>query len=162
MSNNNETKTSVEVTIAGRPWIVTVTDMNKPYAKGRYYWRQGKYVEARTRVFVSTPDEFDEIFFDVLAAPHPSVEMFPALALESVYTTRKEYPEVDKAWDKHNRAFVKGQQAVLSAVEHLTGVTKAKYDRRAGCSCPCSPGFIATEGGRSRGAYFWISVEPAA
>lgn len=161
MPNTNRTETTAEVEIAGRLWNIKVIDLHDPYTSGRWNHKALTYVKARTRIFTSTPYDFEDIFYSVLGAPAPTLAMFPHLALESVYTTRKEYPEVDKAWDRHNRAYVKAQTAALNAVAHLTGVTKARFDKHAGCSCPCSPGFIAVEGENERGTTLYVNVKAA-
>jgi len=153
-------ETTVTINAFGRDWVVTIRDDSKSYSKPRFNYKKGCYVQPLTRIFVSTPDEFDD--FATAAHPHPVKEMFPALALESVYTSRGDYPEVDKAWDQFNRAFVKGQSMVLAAVAHLTGVDEVRFDKRAGCTCPCSPGFIAKSGKRSRGTTIWVSVKEVA
>jgi hypothetical protein len=158
-TNSIETTTTME--IAGRAWDVKVSDRRSAYGKRRWNSKKGWYVESVTRIFVSTPDEYDDIFHSVLGAPCPTPEMFPALALESALTHRGEYPEVDKAWNKHNRAYVKGQSAVLSAITEIIEVDEFRYDRHAGCSCPCSPGFIAKSGKNYRGTTIFINVKPA-
>jgi len=147
------------ITAFGQDWIVSIRDHNDPYTKPRYNWKTLGYTQPRTRIFVSTPDEFDDLA--TARYPHPVKEMFPALALESVYTSRGDYPEVDKAWDQFNRAYTKGQSLVLAAIAHLTGVDEFRFDRRAGCTCPCSPGFIGKAGLRARGTTISVSVRRA-
>lgn len=161
MSNTTTTTTVAQAEIAGRIWNIEIRNINERYGSRRWDSKRRGYVEPLTRIFVSTPDEFENIFYDILGAPHPEVEMFPHLALESVYTTLKEYPEVDKAWDRYNRAYVKAQSAVLNAVKALTKVDEFRFDKHAGCSCPCSPGFIAKSGENHRGTTIWVSLKPA-
>lgn len=62
-------------------------------------------------------------------------------------------PEMDKRWKAHNREVVKAMREVLDHVvnhpefaelpEGLQHVLEQRlpFDRYAGCSCPCSPGF---------------------
>lgn len=63
------------------------------------------------------------------------------------YTIHGEDPENDKAWKKYNRAEVAIMKTKVTNVLHsfvdYDGVT-VKFSRTAGCSCPCSPGFIAS------------------
>jgi hypothetical protein len=157
IKQTGKTETKTTLVAYGREWEVTIVDANSPYSKPRYNWKKGGYIQPLTRVFVSTSEEFDD--FATAAHPHPMPDMFPLLALESVYTSRGDYPEVDKAWDQFNRAFVKGQSLALSAIAHLTGVDEFRFDKRAGCTCPCSPGFIAKSGKRSRGTYIFVNIK---
>lgn len=62
---------------------------------------------------------------------------------------RGEDPANDKAYDEYNRAYLKAARvevrAVLDALVAgglLREVPKFSFSRKAGCSCPCSPGFI--------------------
>ena len=141
----------------GQEWEIKISDRDLRYGQRRWNSKKGGYVEPLTRIFVSTPDEFDGLA--TAAHPHPTVEMFPALALGSVYTSRGEHPEVDKAWDQFNRAFVKGQSEVLSALALFTGVDEFHFDKHAGCTCPCSPGFVAKTGRRSRGTTIFVDIK---
>jgi len=56
-------------------------------------------------------------------------------------------PENDKAYDRFNRAQVRIWKAhLVAAMEEglMPGGERVKpiFSRKAGCSCPCSPGFI--------------------
>lgn len=69
------------------------------------------------------------------------------------FTVRGENPEMDKAWDKHNRAIVAvwreaAEEALMGTLFHGYKLAFSKY---AGCSCPCSPGFILQVPMRDRG-----------
>lgn len=63
------------------------------------------------------------------------------------YTIYGEDPENDKAWKKYNRAEVAIMKTKVTNMLHsfvdFDGVT-VKFSRKAGCSCPCSPGFVAS------------------
>lgn len=63
------------------------------------------------------------------------------------YTVFGEDPENDKAWKKYNRAEVAIMKTKVTNMLHsfvaYDGVT-VKFSRKAGCSCPCSPGFVAS------------------
>lgn len=160
LSNDTSTTTTIRAEIAGRLWDIEVCNSHSPYGKGRYSYKQGRYIEPVTRIFTDTPDEFEDIFYSALGAPRPEVGMFPHLALESVYTSRKQYPEVDRAWDRHNRAYIKAQSAVLNAVKEITKVEEFRFDRRAGCTCPCSPGFLAKSGENRYGTTIHVNLTP--
>lgn len=65
------------------------------------------------------------------------------------YSTIGDDPENDKAWRKYNRDEVKAMRALLAELEDelvdmfaLVAAPKYSFSRRAGCSCPCSPGFV--------------------
>jgi len=102
------------------------------------------YIDNRSRkkgrVFTSVPREMLD------AVPRPSVDDFPHLDLPDIHTRRGEYPEVDKAWDRHNRALVKvWREWTTAALEQVFGEGKVHFSRKAGCACGCSPGFIASQ-----------------
>lgn len=69
-------------------------------------------------------------------------------------TIRGEDPESDKAWDAYNRWEKKvAKEALVGVLSKAVGrkvlPNEVKYSRKAGCSCPCSPGFVtAPELGR--------------
>lgn len=58
---------------------------------------------------------------------------------------------VDEAWDAYNRYLIASWRIALpEVIERVLGVDRdeamalaaaAKYDRKLGCTCPCSPGF---------------------
>lgn len=55
-------------------------------------------------------------------------------------------PENDKAYDKYNKAVIRIQKAhLVAAMEQglIPETEELRFSRKAGCSCPCSPGFIA-------------------
>jgi hypothetical protein len=64
----------------------------------------------------------------------------------SVYTSRGDFPALDKAFDKMNREIVAAKREVFEAALKALGFEFAKgqvkFSRKAGCSCGCSPGFI--------------------
>ena len=65
---------------------------------------------------------------------------------DTIYTSLGDYPVLDKAWKKYNRELVKMMKEVAEKA-NLTNESgqplKLNYSRKAGCSCGCSPGFIA-------------------
>ncbi len=61
-------------------------------------------------------------------------------------------PQADKAWDRGNREIVKNQRAVIEEalqasplLRQIVGNHALTFSRKAGCWCPCSPGFISAE-----------------
>jgi len=79
------------------------------------------------------------------------------------YTTRGDDPENDKRWRQYNWQEIKVMRlfadAVLEDACKALGVTELgviHFSRKAGCSCGCSPGFVARKG---RGWNVWVDVE---
>lgn len=128
------------------PWTaLTVVDgiSTEVTARRRHYKERVKHA----RIYVG----FDEYEARHRVHPNPTPEMFPHLDLPvtgngkpTVYTTRKDFPEVDKAWDAANRDYARMAREVTA--QALVGVglhvPKMRYSRHAGCTCPCSPGII--------------------
>lgn len=64
--------------------------------------------------------------------------------------TRGEDAENDKAYDAYNRAYIKAwREQVVKAFTALTefgapanALDGMRFSRKAGCSCPCSPGGV--------------------
>lgn len=63
---------------------------------------------------------------------------------------REVSPEADKLWDKHNRELVRNKKAFLQELreeyellDNLLAGRKLNFSRRGGCSCGCSPAFVA-------------------
>lgn len=88
------------------------------------------------------------------------------------HTIRGEQPDIDKAWDRANRQIVKNQRALLEDAIRTTpelarvlGGMHLYFGRKAGCSCGCSPAFIAdthiraSEFGKA-GNVTWIFISP--
>jgi hypothetical protein len=75
------------------------------------------------------------------------------------YTTRGEDVANDKAWDSYNRNWTKVSKAAAFAALEKVGVEfkKASFSRRAGCSCPCSPGWIV---GETTNMNLWVTIQP--
>lgn len=67
----------------------------------------------------------------------------PAIA-EPLMSFRGENPEIDRAWDKYNREVIKNKRALVAKADlEMLRDVKLRFSRKAGCSCSCSPGFIA-------------------
>lgn len=117
-------------------------------------WRERN---KKPRAFVWGPGDD----FDADAAVGPAAER---VAAPTIYTNRGTFPTVDKAWDAFNATIVAAKRAALFAglreiVEGAEEV-KAKYSRKAGCSCGCSPGFVLE--GLPRGLCLYIEDETQA
>lgn len=72
-----------------------------------------------------------------------------ALGLPNIGSRRGVSPPMDKAWDAFNSIITDSKTAdlklVLSKVAEQVPALKdveLKFDRKAGCGCGCSPGFI--------------------
>lgn len=74
------------------------------------------------------------------------------------YMLRGEDPAVDRAWRKYNQAEVKLMRKVIAEVAERYGIHlgELRFSLKAGCSCPCSPGFIARHVGNYQ---VWITVK---
>lgn len=86
------------------------------------------------RLFVNVNDQIVEGWID----KHPEE-----------YTMRGENLEIDRAWDSWNRKLVKLQKEMALAALKATGVdVDVKYfTRYAGCTCPCSAGYVLENNG---------------
>ena len=133
-------------------WNVDVKqrELSADESRQRYNKAAGTWLLPKARIYIWTPDEFDAIA--TASSPVPVASMFPELNVTAwngekmtgvLWTQRKDYPLVDRAWDRHNRALVAGQKFVLEAVAHVIGTSDATYSRKAGCSCGCSAGWVA-------------------
>ena len=64
------------------------------------------------------------------------------------YSMKGDDPENDKAWRKYNRDEIVAMRELLDDISGWlqsisNGDLKYRFSRKAGCSCGCSPGFIA-------------------
>lgn len=95
------------------------------------------YRRTTGRAFVwNNPEVSDQILHDEAAR----------LGLTTVYTAKGEYPTLDKAWKQYNKMEVVSMRGLLDAACTAMGlkIESVKFSRYAGCSCPCSPGFIVS------------------
>jgi len=67
-------------------------------------------------------------------------------------TRRGEFPDVDKAWDAYNKQHKRiVRDAIVATLNEMVGhryevkSSDVRYSRKAGCTCPCSPGFILSD-----------------
>lgn len=99
----------------------------------------------KTRVYVSTKGNDKEVL-----GAHPP------------FGPRGEDPVVDMLWDAWNAHWLAHARAALVKAFDKLGIDpgevifKATYDRKAGCSCGCSPGFVLKN---DLGADFWVTME---
>lgn len=78
--------------------------------------------------------------FYVAGEPDPSWEHPP-------YSVKGEDLDIDAAWRRYNREEVRIMRKYLAAAG--IDVSGLRFSRHAGCTCPCSPGFV---GGKRNGA----------
>lgn len=131
---------------------------------GSYTMTQSEY-DAQPRIYSSSTDGVQSLFRRV---EFPQVGDFPHLDLRgydrqedgtfremrdepSIYTHRGDFPEVDAAFDAANGEHVAIEKAfTMLALGEVDTPLRAvedpalKWKNTAGCSCPCSPGFVAT------------------
>lgn len=109
---------------------------------------------ARARAFVFGPG--DDVDAQEILAP-----LAKLVGASSIHTKRGDYPALDKAWDIVNGEIVARKRKVLDAALRAfhasAGERGARFSRRAGCSCGCSPGFIL-DGIASRRMDLFVSV----
>jgi hypothetical protein len=138
----NTTDMSATVNFKGETFKVDISKM-----KEEPKWRAGKEHHKKARIYISVNEKFEKLAY--ADAPTPTGSMFPGTLApngevfepdDTLYTSRGEYPQVDKAWDEHNKAYVAGVRSLLAQVEDIVGSKKMKFSKKAGCSCGCSPG----------------------
>lgn len=97
----------------------------------------------------------------VYVSGEPKVDFSEAerLSKEAGSLGRGASVEADKAWDSANRALVQSKKDFLEALIHTIPVLgevlsdhKLNFNRKAGCSCGCSPGFVADASSACRSA----------
>lgn len=118
------------VTVLSQPATLTVRYADKPGCKSRVY------VEGFG----------DEVPTDAILEP-----MARHLGLPTIYTARGDHKAMDALWDAVNaRVVEEKRQALASLMPNL----EARFSRKAGCACGCSPGFIAEN---VKGFDIWIT-----
>ena len=116
-----------EVIIGDEVFTVKIKRTRKVQTKGRaYVWGSDVVAEA---AMAPIQKDIDKLAAELgLIHPHTQIGM---------------YPDMDKLWKALNKEIVKGQRLVLDVVLWDLGLQQtARWSIRAGCSCPCSPGFI--------------------
>lgn len=92
----------------------------------------------------------------VLAALHDArlreLEEQEAALGDKRFSERGEFPDVDRLYDRLNRRVATVYREItLDALRRLEcGDITGNFSRRAGCSCPCSPGVVLSHGYYSR------------
>jgi hypothetical protein len=119
-------------------WLITAQDGPYQVTIRTVAWDDK---ERKTRVYVYGEDDVD--FTEANAAEKA------ALDRDGHWPRRGDYPDTDKMFDRLNRQVVKNKKNLIAEVgehiEHVAGLLdgrKLNFSRKAGCSCPCSPGFI--------------------
>lgn len=107
------------------------------------------------RIYVELDDAYEAEFRRVQPVTPEAFAHLPLPTYERdgkmvphVHTTRGQIPELDKAWDAANRDWIRmaREATVAGLVGAGLAVPTLRFSKKAGCSCPCSPGFIATSG----------------
>lgn len=98
----------------------------------------------KTRVYVSGEDDVD------FSPAYAATELDRQTSGQG-YVGRGYSPETDKLFDALNRQVVRNQRAVLAQariavpeLDAILGNNTFGFSRHAGCSCSCSPGFVAS------------------
>ena len=65
---------------------------------------------------------------------------------------------------RHTRPYTLYRQEVLPALFRLLGISDVKvgWSQKAGCSCPCSPGFIVKDGSLPFDIHVTVTNKPVA
>lgn len=124
------TSTSVTFTLAANPSVLYTVSVH----------RDTERRARKTTIYVSGDDRIDEAPLRATAT---------ALGLDNIYTQRGDHPVMDAAWDAHNATIVAVKSAHLDLAKGAVpwlNLSGAKFSRKAGCSCGCSPGFSVKSG----------------
>lgn len=102
----------------------------------------------KDRIEVHTPSMFDATFVtEPVYGDFTDVVIPVGQAANSVaHTIKGEYPEIDQAWKKYNRAITKMWKNIALDVfyqlENDQFLSDMYWSNKAGCNCGCSPAFI--------------------
>jgi hypothetical protein len=135
----NDREFGVSISVQQHPNYSDYNGFNRPDILYKQALKEYRKFD-KMRIYIS-----GGIYDDFVTVAHPQATDFPHLNLEHIYTKRGDFPEVDKAWDKYNRSIVKAERIFVDTVrEQLLKDTmgKAKWSKKAGCFCGCSPGWI--------------------
>lgn len=136
---------------------LTTTGINwrRSYSDGTvHYWAEAE-LDGHKVVFNSEenyrrPSKKTRLYVSGYAEATELMAEAERLSQEAGSLLRGVSEAADKAWDKANRQIVKNQKARIQElkeeselIDNLLAGRKFNFSRHAGCSCPCSPGFIA-------------------
>jgi hypothetical protein len=141
----------VDLTLRDDDGNVYVAKLHKRHRKNWYSLssrgmaHSHKEMSKKPRASVSMSDNVEFHFVE----PLKGVADFPQYPdLEYMNTSRGDYPDVDKEFDRFNGQRVAAERMLLKWLMPLIDaeLSKARFDwsNYAGCSCPCSPGFIVS------------------
>lgn len=99
--------------------VIDGHDVNVTYKMTRDNDWSAKYRRARAYIWYPT---------EAFCGEHPP------------YSMKGDDPANDKAWRQFNRKEVAAMRNIMDVVG--LDVPEWRFSRKAGCSCPCSPGFI--------------------
>lgn len=119
----------------------TVIEFNKKEYKATLTKKRAKKSNRKSRLFVY----IDQAIEDATIGEHPE------------YGMRGVDLALDKAWDTYNRKLLKMQRelALTAFSEVGAELIIEKFTRKAGCTCPCSPGFILAD----KGFTYFVSID---
>lgn len=120
---------------------------------------------ANTRVYVSSKVVMAKATDKLLRLDKEEAELG-----ERRWAEKGKFPEVDKLYAQLNREYAKvAREIATEAVQKILvpgrqrDTISARFSRRAGCSCPCSPGVILSQVVRvdstSAPVDIWISLK---
>lgn len=129
--NNQMTTGKIEFTFKGHQLYV---ELRETYEHAKSPWGRQ---QSKARAYTHVVEEID----------FSEVEAIAMKLGTGVYSSKGEYPELDKAWRKFNKAEAAQMKEILEAALPLLGLqeTKFKFSTKAGCACGCSPGFVALD-----------------
>lgn len=119
----------------------TVIEYNDKKYKATVSKQRAKKSSRKSRLFVYV----DQAIEDLTIGEHPD------------YGMRGIDLELDKAWDSYNRKLLKMHRDLSLTAFSEVGVELIieKFTRKAGCTCPCSPGFILAD----KGFTYFVSID---
>lgn len=133
----------------------------KARGRGSNYQYTWADLKKKSRCYANVSSDVEMLF----AVPSPEVGDFPELDLRgrgrkedgsfermldepSIYTSRGDFPEVDKAFDAHNGSVIATERMFLKwlmpLLDEKLAAARFDFSNYAGCSCPCSPGFVVS------------------
>lgn len=119
-----------------------------------------KEMSKKPRAYVSVSDDVEFLFVEPMKS-HTDFPQYPDLT--SMYTSRGDYPDVDKEFDRYNGQHVATQRMLAKWLLPIVDseLSKARFDfsNFAGCGmCPCSPGFVVSNVRRHARVDYSLSI----
>lgn len=119
-----------------------------------------KEMSKKPRAYVYASDDVEFLFVEPLKS-HTDFPQYPNL--ESMHTSRGDYPDVDKEFDRYHGSVIAMERMFLKWLAPLVDseLSKARFDfsNYAGCGmCPCSPGFVVSNVRRHDQVDYSVSI----